>query len=256
MLQLESDRYGTIANIWRGILAIRHFVERGSFPETVFGWGDAVKIYDKWVDKCPTLPTDAQKATVISDLGCNPQEINPLSVPLFQFAAVLPPSSLRRISGSFVDKDMWLHLLRCVKVVFDSLTVSRSGIDEFGRGKNDSRTHDQPRLFAMEEYEDTSTLLEPEWTRYTELRFLVQEDADLHKWWKDHAQKFPTFYLLAKLYLFIPATFAGVERMFSKSRRILDRLRPRMTPEHAELLVFLRENIAIIEGLDRTMIEL
>jgi hypothetical protein len=48
------------------------------------------------------------------------------------------------------------------------------------------------------------------------------------------------FDLLAKLYLFIPATSAGVERMFSKARRVLDPLRLRMTPEHAGLLVFLR----------------
>jgi hypothetical protein len=44
--------------------------------------------------------------------------------------------------------------------------------------------------------------------------------------------------------------------MFSKSRRVLDRLRLRMTPEHAELLVFLRENMAIVESLDQGMIEL
>jgi hypothetical protein len=44
--------------------------------------------------------------------------------------------------------------------------------------------------------------------------------------------------------------------MFSKSRSILDRLRLRMTPEHAELLVFLLENLAIIKGLDRRLIYL
>jgi hypothetical protein len=108
----------------------------------------------------------------------------------------------------------------------------------------------------MEEYEYASTPLEPEWTRYTLLRLLVQEDADLHNWWKDHAQEFPTFYPVAKSYLFIPATSAGVERMFSKAWRILDRLPLRMTTEHAELLALRRGNIAIIEGLDRTMIEL
>jgi hypothetical protein len=229
MLQLESDQYGIIANLWRGILAIRHFVEVGPFPETVFGWADAEKIYGKWVDKCPTVPINSQKAIVISDLGCNPQEIDLRSVPLFQFTAVLRPSNLRRISGSFVENDTWLHLLRCVKVVFDSVSVSRSGIDEFGPEDDASGTHDPPRLFGIEEYEDARTLLEPEWTRYTELRLLVPEDADFRKWWKVHAQEFPTFYLLPKLYLFIPATSARVERMFNRSRRILSRLRLRVT---------------------------
>jgi hypothetical protein len=108
----------------------------------------------------------------------------------------------------------------------------------------------------MEEYEETSSLLEPEWTRYTELKLLAQDDADLDTWWKEHAREFPTFFLLTQLYLFIPATSAGAERLFSKSRRVLDRLRLRMTPEHAELLVFLRENMAIVEALDQGMIKL
>jgi hypothetical protein len=99
-------------------------------------------------------------------------------------------------------------------------------------------------------------VVEPERNRYTALKLLSQDDANLHQWWKSHAEEFPTFYLLAKLYLFIPATSAGPERMFSKARRVLDRLRLRLTPEHAELLVFLRENISIVEGLDRAMIEL
>jgi hypothetical protein len=44
--------------------------------------------------------------------------------------------------------------------------------------------------------------------------------------------------------------------MFSKSQRIFERFRLRMTPEHAELLVFLLENLAIIKGLDRRLIDL
>jgi hypothetical protein len=92
--------------------------------------------------------------------------------------------------------------------------------------------------------------------QYAGLRVLSLDDNNLHQWWKDHAQEFPTFYLLAKLYLFIPATSAGPERMFSKSRRVVDRLRLRLTPKHTKLLVFLRENIEIVEGLDRQLIEL
>jgi hypothetical protein len=94
----------------------------------------------------------------------------------------------------------------------------------------------------MEEYEKSIDLSEPESTRYTTLKVLPQDDKDLHQWWKDHAQEFPTFYLLGKLYLFIPASSAGPERMFSKSRRVLDRLRPCLTPKHAvrELFIMLR----------------
>jgi hypothetical protein len=47
MLQLESDQYGTIADVWRGILAIHDFVETERFPEAQFGWGDGLKIYQR-----------------------------------------------------------------------------------------------------------------------------------------------------------------------------------------------------------------
>jgi hypothetical protein len=81
MMQLESDRYGTIADVWRGILAIRQFMEEGPFSQAVFEWADALKVSQRWVAKCPTLPTDGQKATVISNVDCKPKEINRLSVP-------------------------------------------------------------------------------------------------------------------------------------------------------------------------------
>jgi hypothetical protein len=74
----------------------------------------------------------------------------------------------------------------------------------------------------MENFEEARHLLEPKWNQYTAFKVLSQEDANLHQWWKNHAEEFPTFYLLAKLYLFVPATSAGPKRMFSKARRVLD----------------------------------
>jgi hypothetical protein len=62
--------------------------------------------------------------------------------------------------------------------------------------EKDAHAEWESQLFWMEDYEDAGDLSEPEWTRYTGLRVLSQDDKNLHQRWKDHAQEFPTFYLL------------------------------------------------------------
>jgi hypothetical protein len=257
MKQLESDNYGTIADIWRGITAICRFARTEGVACPLFGWNNAMDVHSRWLKKCPQLPTKSQTDTLIRHLGYSGERVARLTVPLFRFAAVLRPSNLRRMPEKLVNQGEWDQVMDCAKAVFEA-TEFKSGLgnNESDRVADEVHTEWESRLFGMEEYEEASDLSEPEWTRYTGLRVLSQEDKDLHQWWKDHAREFPTFYLLAKLYLFIPATSAGPERMFSKSRRVLDRLRLRLTPKHAELLVFLRENIEIVEDLDRQLIEL
>jgi hypothetical protein len=69
---------------------------------------------------------------------------------------------------------------------------------------------------------------------------------DLLAWWENHGDRFPVWIRLARTYLLIPARSAAAERRFSKSRRAVSRLRLRMTRERADLLVFLREDLAIV----------
>jgi hypothetical protein len=94
-----------------------------------------------------------------------------------------------------------------------------------------------------------------EWLEYLDLHVEPSEDVDLLAWWKKHCARFPIWFWLARTYLVIPATSAAAERTFSKSRRVLSRLRLQMTQEHADLLVFLRENLTIVEKLRDSNVE-
>ena len=47
---------------------------------------------------------------------------------------------------------------------------------------------------------------------------------DLLEWWKGHETKYPNLARMAKQYLSMPATSAGVERLFSKAGKQYDNL--------------------------------
>ena len=48
-------------------------------------------------------------------------------------------------------------------------------------------------------------------------------------WWPQAAQQYPKLALMARDYFAVPATGAGVEREFSKSRRVATSLRSRLS---------------------------
>jgi hypothetical protein len=245
MLSLESDDFGMIADVWHGLLYIQQAVQATDHPVLKSGWADAQAILARWHHRYPNLPTEAQKAFALAhlqELFRDPDAIIEMSVPLYKCAALLRPSNLG-IRRRLIDDDEWHRVLDCMRVVYEAVRthwrITEPRPEPSRQVLGFSRTQD-----TLDE-EDLSS----EWDRYLSQRIRAREDANLHEWWQNHACDFPGFYRLAQLYLTIPPTSAGVERMFSKARRVLDRLRLRMKPERAELLVYLRENIQIVEGL-------
>ena len=61
-------------------------------------------------------------------------------------------------------------------------------------------------------------------------------------WWKLHQDDFPSLSKLALKYLCIPATSVPSERIFSLAGLVVNRLRARLSPEHVDMLIFLRKN--------------
>jgi hypothetical protein len=245
MLSIESDDFGMITDVWSGLLYVQKTVEDIDHPVLKSGWSAAQAVLARWHQRYPNLPTDAQKVfaiTHLQDLFRDRRAISEMAVPLYKCAALLRPSNLR-IRNRLKDDDEWQNVLGCMRVVYETVrsqwNIMEPRADASDQVSGFSRTRD-----ILDE-EDAST----EWDRYLNQRIRALEDADLHSWWQSHARTFPGFYRLAQLYLIIPPTSAGVERMFSKARRVLDRLRLRMKPEKAELLVYLRENIEIVERL-------
>ena len=66
-------------------------------------------------------------------------------------------------------------------------------------------------------------------------------------WWKINEIRFPTLAKLARIHLAIPATSAPSERVISKAGLIIDRLRSRLSPEVASMIIFMKANIASYE---------
>lgn len=65
---------------------------------------------------------------------------------------------------------------------------------------------------------------------------------DLLLWWKEHAHMFPDLARMARQYLALPATSAGVERVFSASGRFNNNLSKRVKEETLEALLTVHQN--------------
>jgi len=78
--------------------------------------------------------------------------------------------------------------------------------------------------------------------------------ANILKWWKVHAVRFPYLSRLARRYLAMPATSDSVERLFSVDGQVVTAKRARLDPSTVTLLVFLHE--AIPGGIERESYEI
>jgi len=64
------------------------------------------------------------------------------------------------------------------------------------------------------------------------------------EWWKANATRYPRIERLAAELFCIPATSCPSERVFSTAGNVVNKKRAQLSPEHAEMLVFLYENSA------------
>ena len=68
------------------------------------------------------------------------------------------------------------------------------------------------------------------------------------EWWRKNQCRFPRLALLAARYLAVPATSAPVERLFSTAGLTISKLRARLLPVNAAMLVFLHENLPLVRA--------
>ena len=61
--------------------------------------------------------------------------------------------------------------------------------------------------------------------------------------WRDHQRRFPTLYVMAGQWFAPSATSASSERTFSGCCHLVTRRRASRSPEHVELLIFVRSNM-------------
>ena len=88
----------------------------------------------------------------------------------------------------------------------------------------------------------TKTLLkQQELDRFLSTKPLAVDQCPLF-WWKENADSYPIFSLVAKQYLGIPSTSVPCERVFSTSGNVITKKRAALTPENAEMLVYMNIN--------------
>ncbi|XP_061788096.1 zinc finger BED domain-containing protein 4-like [Nerophis lumbriciformis] len=68
-------------------------------------------------------------------------------------------------------------------------------------------------------------------------------------YWRDNQSRLPALAATASKFLSAPCTSVESERLFSTASLIIDEHRSRLTPEHLEVLVFVRKNLPIMLGL-------
>lgn len=68
------------------------------------------------------------------------------------------------------------------------------------------------------------------------------EDFDLLTWWKKHQSLFPHLALMARQYLALPASSAGVERLFSAAGEMHDKKRKRTSEKSLSMMLNIKVN--------------
>ena len=70
----------------------------------------------------------------------------------------------------------------------------------------------------------------------------VPVSTDVYEWWSEKKSSYPNLYELTKKYLFVPATSAPAERVFSCAGWLLNQRRTRLIGKHVDALIFLKMN--------------
>ena len=71
--------------------------------------------------------------------------------------------------------------------------------------------------------------------------------VDVLQWWDEHKVYYPATAHVARQFLSVPATSVESERLFSATGRLISKLRSRLLPETAEILIFLNKNIGLLD---------
>jgi hypothetical protein len=87
----------------------------------------------------------------------------------------------------------------------------------------------------------TGNNADPEYVTYENEKEISRNENPL-EWWAMNKRKYPSLSQLAYKYLCILATSVPSERMFSTSEHLTSDRRSRLTPENANILLFLNKN--------------
>lgn len=77
--------------------------------------------------------------------------------------------------------------------------------------------------------------------------------TDVLQWCKAHEAQFPVTARLWRKWLAIPASSAPCERLFSLAGNVYTKKRASLCDETAQMIIFVHENMELVEGLLATL---
>lgn len=81
-----------------------------------------------------------------------------------------------------------------------------------------------------------------------------RKNNPLH-YWRANQARFPILAATAAKFLCAPSTSVESERLFSSASIIIEEHRSKLTAQHAEMLIFLKKNLHIMLGLQKSEME-
>jgi hypothetical protein len=73
--------------------------------------------------------------------------------------------------------------------------------------------------------------------------------TDVLEWCRQHEDQFPVTSRVWRKWLAVPASSAPCERLFSTAGNVYTKKRARLSDDAAEMIIFVHENMALVEDL-------
>ena len=146
-------------------------------------------------------------------------------------AAISPPGVAR---GRFVGGQQ-SGLAGCKPPPLSTRGASSCSSQGDARGNHGDSLHDRVHLPTYLTYIRTTDL--------SSFQTLAHGILKMISFWPDHQKQFPTLYVMAGQWFAPSATSASSERTFSGFSHLVSRRRAKQSPEHVELLIFVRSNM-------------
>ncbi|XP_011858965.1 PREDICTED: zinc finger BED domain-containing protein 4-like [Vollenhovia emeryi] len=127
---------------------------------------------------------------------------------------------------------------------FDDI-VNNSNSDNDNSSFEDSSSQTSFKRQPTDRTNKKTAVYNVELTKYLTLP-LSPRNEDPLTWWKTHVLEYPNLKTLVLKYLSAPPTSVHSERLFSAGKLVYSDNRNRLSPQNAEILLFIMKNLLIL----------
>lgn len=142
------------------------------------------------------------------------------------------------------EKKKWYQNLKSVLATFENSKSRKTANDDRSSSISDQRSSDL--LDILSGFQDVPVIeAKDELQEYLHSLATKEELSNSLIFWRNNHERFPNLSSLAKKFLCIQSSSASSERLWSDMGGIITKLRSRLDPETACMLMWLKENIEL-----------